>query len=185
MFWHFQVQIKFLRAVSSLAGLCGYIICTQRKQPPTAVLLTILCTFRTDVFGWKEVFIPGWLSAPMPSCFSWGRICGSTHPHATASVSFQNSHPKCHRSFCLPCLCLFHCFGTRAAVQCTKWSVLSLRTTNFLQILVFCPSPKRNHELLCRQDSVSRPIRASGAVAPGGQRQLYEQVTTLLILDVI
>lgn len=189
MFWHFQVQVKFLHAVSCLAGRCGRIVCTQRKRPPTALLPTVLCTFWAGIFGWKEVFVPGdapgWLAAPMPSCFSWGRICGSTHPHATASVSFQSSRPKCHGSFSLPCSPLSRCFGTRAAVQCTKWSVLSLRTTNFLQILVFCPSPKRNHELLCRQDSFSRPIQASRAVASGGRRQWYEQVTTLLILDVI
>lgn len=91
-------------------------------------------------------------------------------PMQPPQVHFKVAIPKPHLSFCLPYLCLFCCFGTRAAVRHAKWSVLSLRTMNFLQSPVCCPSPKINHELICRQVSFSCPIQASHAVASGDQR---------------
>jgi len=151
--------------ISYSAGWQGCMVHARSKWPPTALLPSICCVFRAEVIlchWWKEEFspgdAPGWSSAPTPSCCSRGRIHGPTHPHESAPVSLQSSHPQTPQvplsPFFVPLPLLWYlCSSTTHKMKCSVSD-----DDGFFVEPIFCPSPKINSALICRQFSFSRPI---------------------------
>lgn len=165
-----------MRAQTYLAERCGSMSSRLGIQLTSALVPSIVCSEHKAlcVTGRKKSWAPekcaARCSAQMLPCWSW--VDSVQGPTATwQCLRFtSSSHPYTLRVLLAPFFVPFRDFGTYAASQHTKWSVLFPRTMGFVHSPVFfvhVPEEKENNIYM---QFLNHHIQASCAVTARDQR---------------
>jgi len=196
--WCFSIskfKSRFVRAQTYLAERCGSMSSRLGIQLTSALVPSIVCSEHKAlcVTGRKKSWAPekcaARCSAQMLPC--WSRVDSVQGPTATwQCLRFtSSSHPYTLRVLLAPFFVPFRDFGTYAASQHTKWSVLFPRTMGFVHSPVFfCPrsrGKRKQHLYAVLKPSHSGKLCSYSKRPEVWCRPLPEHLTTLSILDVM